>query len=645
MKKLHFLILACVFCFLNTATASQPVSDTAHWYMKHSYDVLSYSLSIDLYACYSAPYPHTFTAKEVITLKVDSALNSIRLNAVNTSLQIDSVRQAGVSFTHLNDTLKIQLNRTYQPGETLSVRISYQHKNVVDNAFYVSNGFVYTDCPPEGARKWFPCWDRPSDKALTDITVKVPLNVRVGSNGLISDSTVSADTIRYHWVNGDPISTYLVTISSKAGYTITQKYWHHLNNPNDSIPVRLYYNPYENITNAMLVIPQVTDFYSEKFGEYPFQKIGFATLNSSFPWGGMENQSMINLTPGGYSDNSLLAHEHSHSWFGDMITCGTWADIWLNEGFGTYCDKLYTEFRSGYPAYKNAMNILANYYLTHNPGLPLYNPGWAVHTPSSNLLYHTGLIYDKGACVLFQLRYVLGDSLFFATMKSYALDTAFRYKNAVTLDFIAKVNQVSGQDYQWFFDEWVYSPNHPVYSNTYNIRDLGAGLWRVDLELKQIQNNTVFFRMPCEVKISFADASDTIIKVNNDTNPQEYSFAFSKQPASLLFDPNRNILLKQSATMVGLDEAGKIPGFSLSQNEPNPFSSLTRVKYSLPAASHVNLVIIDSSGKQLRSLVNRDQPAGIYAIDLTADEFSPGIYYLRMQSGEFTETKKMVVMR
>ena len=640
------LSFAICLAFLPDALNAAPVpSDTAHWYMQHSYDVLNYKLNLDVFNCYTAPYPKSFTAKEVITLKADSALNTIRLNAVNTSLQIDSVRQAGVSFTHAHDTLNIQLNRTYQAGEVLSIRISYHHNNVTDNGFYTSNGYVFTDSPPEGARKWFPCWDRPADKATTDITVKVPSNVRLGSNGLLNDSTVTADTIYYHWVSIDPMATYLITITSKAGFAITKKYWHPQDNPSDSIPLRLYYTPGEDVANAMNVVPLITNFYSTKFGEYPFQKIGFATLNSSFPWGGMENQTMVNLMPGGYSNNSLMAHEHSHQWFGDMITCGTWADIWLNEGFATYCDKLYMEYTLGYYSYKSSMNSLAAYYLSHNPGLPIYNPIWAIHTPSTDSLYSTALIYDKGACVLHQLRYILGDSIFFQVMNGYAMDIALRFKNAVTLDFIEKVNQVSGQDYQWFFDEWVYAPNHPVYANTYSISNPGAGLWSVDLEIKQVQANTVFFMMPVEIKVRFTDGMDTTFKVENNSNPEEYSFSFSKQPSNLIFDPNGNILLKQSTTVVGVNEIARPQGYSLLQNEPNPFRESTSVKFSLPSESTVSLVIFDSSGKLARSLLDRKLKAGVFKIEFPADGLSPGIYYLHMQAGEFTETKKMVVVK
>jgi len=637
-----------VFLFLLSMSLQQAISlpaDTAHYYMKHSYDVQKYQIYMDIYASFTAPYPKSYTAKVIITFKVDSALNSIKLNAVNSSLQIDSVRMAGISFTHSSDTLGIILNRTYQPGETVDVKICYQHKNVSDNAFYASNGYVFTDFPPEGARKVFPCWDRPSDKALTDITVKVPLSVRLGSTGHLADSTVIADTIYYHWVSVDPVSTYLVTITSKVGFLINNTWWKHLDDPNDSIPVLFYYKSGEVLVTANNLIKPLTDFFSEKFGEYPFKKIGFATLNNAFPWGGMENQTMVNLQPGGYTQEDLIAHEHSHQWFGDLITCGTWADIWLNEGFGTYCQKLWTENAYGYTAYKNQMNSIASVYLGQNPGWPIYNPGWAIQTPPLGQLYNTAVIYNKGACVLFQLRYVLGDSVFFNIMNAYSTDTSFMFKNVVTEDFINKVNQIGGQDMQWFFDEWVYAPNHPVYANTYHIEYPGGGSWQVDLTIEQVQTNTVFFTMPVEVKISFTDGSDTIVKIMNDANPQLFQWNFLKQPSSLTFDPNRNILLKQATTIVGLGNDKHHSGYRLDQNEPNPFTDLTTIQYNIPKDSHVKISIIDIHGKELLVPVDKKHDPGKYKLEMTNEFLSPGIYIYKLESGKYTESRKLIIAK
>jgi aminopeptidase N len=625
-------------------TFSMPV-DTAHYFMKHSYDVQKYKLEMDIYPSFTAPYPKSFSAKEVITFKVDSALSSIKLNAVNSSLQIDSVRMAGISFTHSSDTLHIILNRTYQPGEIVSVRICYQHMNTSDNALYASNGYVFTDFPPEGARKVFPCWDRPSDKALSDITIKVPLNVRLGSTGHLADSTIIADTIYYHWVSQYPVSTYLITITSKVNFLVNRTWWKHLDDPTDSIPILLYYKSGEVLITANNLIKPLTDFFSQKFGEYPFEKIGFATLSSAFPWGGMENQTMVNLQPGGYTQEDLIAHEHSHQWFGDLITCGTWADIWLNEGFGTYCQKLWTENAHGYTTYKNQMNQIANVYLGSNPGWPIYNPEWAIQTPPASQLYSTAVIYNKGACVLFQLRYVLGDTTFFNIMNAYANDTNFMFKNAVTEDFINTVNQVSGQDMQWFFDEWVYAPNHPLYANSYRIDYPGTGYWKVSLTVEQIQTNTVFFRMPVEVKIFFTDGSDTIVKVLNDANPQLFQWDFLKQPTSLTFDPNRNILLKQATTIVGLESDKHDSGFSIEQNEPNPFTGFTTIRYNVPKESHIKISIFDSQGNELLIAVDKIHDPGKYKLDFTNDSLSPGVYIYKLESGKYAESRKMIILK
>lgn len=648
MRFLLFLVLVLFLAATSSGYASisgfQP-EDTAHFYTKHSFDVLKYKLDINLYPCFKTPFSKAFTATEVITFKVDSSLNSIQLNANIQSLTFDSVSLAGISFTHENNMLNIMLDRTYQPGEVVEAKIFYKHKNVNDNGFFVSSGFVFTDSPPEGARKWLPSWDRPSDKATWELIARVPLSVRLGSTGFLADSTITADTLVYHWKSNIPVSTYLITFTSALNFQVHTTYWHKLSNPGDSIPIRIYYKPGEKISIIDSIINPMTDFFSGKFGDYPFEKIGFATLNGSFPWGGMENQSMVNLMPGGYSDVNLIAHEHSHQWFGDLITCGTWADIWLNEGFGTYCQNLWVEHAAGYDAYKASMNSLANYYLAHNPKWPLYHPEWAINTPSGNTLYNQAITYNKGACVLHQLRYVIGDSLFFKVMYDYATDSNLMFKNAYTQDFVEKACQVAGEDLNWFFEEWVYSPNHPVYQNTFDTDSIGENSWRVSFIVNQTQADPVFFKMPLQLKISFSDGTDSLIRIMNDQNHQEFGFAFSKKPVNLVFDPFRNILLKQAATIYNIESVSGKTGFSLGQNTPNPFDNSTVISYEVGSQSAIVIAIFDSNGQMLDCPVNKVHLPGKYQFEWVNHGLSPGFYLLRMQADGFMDTRKMLLIK
>lgn len=515
---------------------------------KHSFDVLNYKLDLDLYSNFISPYPKSFTGSNTITFKVDSTLNYIELNAVNTSITVDSVRLAGVSFTHSSNILRINLDRTYFPGEVVDVKIYYKHLNVSDGAFYVSSGFVFTDCEPEGARKWFPCWDRPSDKATINLRAKVPATVKLGSNGRLADSVKTGDTIYYNWISRDPVTTYLTVISAKVNYNLDIVNW---TNPNTSeiIPIRFYWNAGENQTNLndikTKIIPMMT-YFSQKFGDHPFEKNGFATLNNQFTWGGMENQTLTSLCPNCWSEN-LISHEFAHQWFGDMISPGTWADIWLNEGFATYLEAIWYEYTGGYSSYKQSIDGDASSYLSGNPGWAIYNPAWAITTPSTSQLFNTAITYSKGSCVLHMLRYVLGDTQFFNAIKAYATDTVnFKYKSAVTADFVTKINSETGQDLTWFFNQWIYNPNHPIYANKYYFVQNG-NTWEVGFIAEQTQTNTIFFKMPIELKIRFTDLSDTTIRVMNDINSQHFVFVFNKQPQSIQFDPNNNIVIKQAS--------------------------------------------------------------------------------------------------
>ncbi len=542
------------FCHLKkTASENAPLLQTDHsqYLAPHTFDVLKYTLNLDLYACHLSPFPKNFTATEILQFRADSALASLTLDAANASLVIDSVGFSGISFLHASDHLTITLDRVYAPGEIAEVKISYRHLNVSDNAFYVSGGMIFTDCEPEGARRWFPCWDKPSDKALLDLTAKVPATARFASNGALADSTLSGDTLTYHWVSAHNIATYLIVMTSRVGYKLDIVYWHKISNPADSVPIRFYYNPGEDPSAMKAVIKPMTDWYSQHFCEHPFEKNGFATLNNQFSWGGMENQTLTSLCPNCWSE-WLLAHEYAHQWFGDMITCGTWADIWLNEGFATWSEDFWWERTGGYAAYKTQINGDASSYLGSNPGWAISDPAWAVTTPSTGVLFNYAITYAKGACVLHLLRYTLGDSLFFATLQSYATDTSFRFQAATIADFNDKVNAITGQDYDWFFDEWIYSPNHPVYANRYCIENSSPGAWDVRFLAGQTQSNAPFFKMPVIVKIHFQDNTDSLIRVMNSANHQEFVWTFGKQPVSLAFDPGNEIVLKQATLTAGV---------------------------------------------------------------------------------------------
>ncbi|NVO01637.1 MAG: T9SS type A sorting domain-containing protein [Bacteroidetes bacterium] len=611
---------------------------------KHKFDVLNYELNLDLYNCYTGSFPSSFYASNNITFRVDTALNSINLDAVNSSLVIDSVRLNGISFTHNLDILSITLDRIYNPGEIANVKIYYHHLNVADGNFYTGNGFVFTDCEPEGARKWFPCWDKPSDKAKVDITAKVPHNVKLASNGRLADSIHSIDTINYHWISNDPVATYLTVITSKVNYNLDIVYWHKISNPNDSIPLRFYYNQGEDPTPMEAILPAMTTYYSNLFGEHPFEKNGFAALDSQFPWGGMENQTLTSICPNCWQE-WLIAHEYAHQWFGDMITCATWGDIWLNEGFATYIENLWIEHTSGYAAYKVEVDNDANYYLGNNPGWPNANLAWSVTTPPLGTLFNYAVTYCKGASILHQMRYVMGDSLFFSSIKAYATDTAnFRLKNATIPDFMSKINQVSGQNWDWYFNEWLYNANHPVYNNIYSINNLGSGNWNVIFHANQVQTNAPFFKMPIELKIHFADGTDSIVKVMNDLNNQYFTFAYGKQPLSLIFDPNNQIVLKE-ATLILSAKSETRENLSFLKIEPNPASNIVYATYFLKEKSKVSISITDVTGNIVLELANPSNDKNNNKVEINVSNLKNGTYFFNLSSDNQKIVKKMLIIK
>ncbi len=511
----------------------------------HSFDVLHYALDLDLFKNYTTPFPRTFSGSVTVTLRADSSISSVALDAVNTSITVDSVRLAGTSFTHTGNLLTVQLNKTYLPNDTLSLIIYYRHNNVIDGAFNVgSDGMVFTDAQPEGARKWFPCWDKPYDKATMELRAKTPVAVKLGSNGLLQDTTRSGDSLWYHWVSKDPVSTYLIVISSKMNYHLDIVHWKKISNPSDSVPIYFYWNTGEDlaaISNIKTKILPMTTQFSEQFGEHPFQKNGFATLNNDFIWGGMENQSLTSLMRNGYGAEFLVAHEYAHQWFGDLITCATWADIWLNEGFATYGEALWAEQSLGKTVYDQYVTQIANGYFSANPGWAIYVPEWKTNVPPNSILFNSAITYNKASSVLHMLRSLLGDSVFFDAVHAYGTDPSVKYGSVTTEDFVQMMNTRTKQDLTWFFDQWLKQPNHPEYNVKYTLNGPAQTAF---VRIQQTAAD-LLWKMPVKLRFFLKNGADTTVTVWNTTKNDTFSYTFSAPVLSMIFDPENAVILKK----------------------------------------------------------------------------------------------------
>ena len=499
--------------------------------IEHNFDVLHYAFdwSIDMIS-------ESIQGKAVIKSKSTvNGLNQIVLH-LSTAMTVTQITQdqTALAFTHADDLLTIFLAQPPGTNQEFEIEIFYSGIPQDGLNFSTHNGqsiFWSLDEPSE-AREWFPSFDHPSDKATAEITITVPQNIVVASNGTLTNSQVNPDgTTTYNWKEEAPIATYLISVAGTNYSTFSDTY----TSGARSMDVLYYVYP-ENLTNAQTdfsVIVSMITFYSQLFGEYPFleEKYGMAAI----PGGtAMEHQTITSYPSraitGDHQYDWLIAHELAHQWWGDLVTLADWDDIWLNEGFATYSDALWFESLSGPLGLQTRMQIFKDIYFQHEgPEHPVYNP------PSGHLFCE--IVYEKAAWVLHMLRYVVGDTNFWAMLKKYAMD--FAYANAATPDFIYVCEQVYGADLDWFFDQWIYGIGYPTYQFAWGYNNGTAFVF-----INQTQKNFPLFEMPVKLQINLPSGSiDKSIWVDKKIN--FFTYNLSEKPSSIIFDPDEWILSKR----------------------------------------------------------------------------------------------------
>jgi len=589
--------------------------------------------------------PNYLSGNVTIGATADTASLSTCFLDLRNALSIDSLLINGspAMYTHSNHKINITLDRTYTQGETFAVKIYYHgvpgSSGFGSFEFSSHNGTpaIWTLSEPYGAPDWFPCKDTPADKAdSSDVWITVADNFTGVSNGTLESVTNNGDGTRtFLWKNHYTIAHYLISLAITDYYEYNT-YFHYGQNDSMLISHYVYPESFNSIKNVLDETDNMIEVFSNKYGLYPFinEKYGHA----QFGWGGaMEHQTCTSIGSWG---TDIVSHELAHQWFGDKITCKDWHHIWLNEGFATYSEAVYLEARSGKTSYDIKIKSEMSYAKS------AFGPIWVQNISGVDQIFDGARSYAKGACVLHMLRGVVGDSVFFNIMKTYADDPSLAYGVATTEDFQEIAETVSGEDLDYFFQEWIYGENYPKYTVNWTESKISGNLYKISLTINQsVNTNPKFFTMPVKVKIN-TSAGDTVVTLFNNALVQNFEFDLIGKPLLINFDEG-NWILKTLSTVTDAEDISKTLRYSLEQNYPNPFNPSTKIPFQIPGAEFVTLKVYDILGKEVSTLLNEHKPQGKYEVEFhpSNKNLSSGIYYYSLRAGDFLKTRKMLFIK
>ena len=640
-------------------------------------DVLQYDLFMDWrlpFATYDTVLPsYTYSGKNSLQFFARKELTTIQLNGA--SMLIDSLELNGkkIPFTSIrqpvNGTWSFTLDMPIAI-DTHNLNIYYTYVGNAKDGFYyypkgmfvrkfqgldsnfVEEDLAYVMSQPEDARFWMPCNDRPDDKARARITVRVPYdstlsdrdNIRVTSNGDLIDLRIgngpASSLYRdYTFFDTTLIPTYLMVVNASrfVDFTLWAK------NPinNDSIPIYNYVWKKDaegiktdgseyNAIHALSYTPSMISGYIPLFGAYPFKSYGHTAVQP-FWAGGMEHQRMSSINRTwlrGWSSNGL-AHEVMHQWFGDLVTCETWGEIWLNEGAGTWGEALWYETWGGYPEYISMMRSKRNDYLRINAGNqqpPIFG------IPIENV-FNYATTYAKASWVYHMLRTMLGDSVFYSVMKTYL--KTYAYGNANTEQFknmFATLAPKPPIEYDVFFDQWLMKPGHPKVKFSILREHVNANNERyVHFQVQQIQQGKDIpevFQFP--LTIQFIGATDTVVyKGLMKTANHEGFVQLQSSLKKAIIDPRSDILMESdSASGVYLSvEEQEIPR---QMAHIRRFGNDSFVSLHSLQSEEGTLSIVDIRGSQLYSEPFSLQPKEMKEIKLP--HFISGMYIVLIRT-------------
>ena len=543
-----------IFLFISFSLCQEPPpikSGIAPYKNEYSdeFDVINYDLEIGL-----REKSDQIAGIANITLVLNENIKQIPFDFTGLNIQKILINNSSANYNYQEGKIFIDAKK-YKAKQTLIVTIVYNGKpddGLIIGKNVHGNRSVFADNWPNRARFWFPCKDHPSDKATVSYTIHAPSKWKVVANGaLIEKPKVSAENAIgskesrhiWKWKSSVPIPTYNMVIGAAEMDISTLGVASFAFSPSSlrsdgSIEISNYTFPEdtEKSQASFARSVEMVNFFATKIGPYPYEKL--ANVQSSTRFGGMENASAIfysqEAIAKGKNIETTVSHEIAHQWFGNSVTEKEWHHLWLSEGFATYFGALFFEQSNGRDNFIERMNESKNRIfqskVTDRPIVDYEVRDLFKLLNSNN--------YPKGAWVLHMLRGLLGEEIFFRGISKYY--NQYNNRTALTKDFMKAMEEVSGKNLQYFFDQWIFSPGYPIIEFKQNWIPINNGKGKMIITINQTQKKkwpTFIF----ESELCWDDNKCIPIKVDQKT--QWFEITSSVKPDSIYIDPENWILV------------------------------------------------------------------------------------------------------
>ncbi len=571
------------------------------------------------------------TTKAVVLI---SGFNQYVFELINV-LTIDSVLINGAPcvVTTTGDMRQANLPTPLSVGTIFTAQVFY-HGTPPSGALYAATGINAVASPTWGAHatftlsesfhafEWWPCKQSLQDKIdSSDVWVTVADSLKAGSNGILNHiTTIDASHVRYEWKERHPIDYYLVSVAV-ANYIDYSYYMHYIGSTDSTLVQNYIYANPATLTYFKNVIDStgmMMDYFSTIYGRYPFWQEKYGHCMAPLG-GGMEHETMT--TCGSFS-GSLVAHELAHQWFGDNVTCRTWSNIFMNEGMASYSEDLFYDHFNSHSGMLNDIRQKQISVLSYDTGT-IFCPD-----TTENRVFDSRLSYDKGACVLHTLRFVVNnDSLFFAAYRLYqsqlkdSTGTIDNFKNVFEGLLGTTVN---GINLDTFFNQWFYLQGYPKYKISWN--QLGSDVYVKIIQTTAIPSSVPLFTLPLDFVLHSATL-DTLVRVLNNVDTQVYHFTMSPTVSTIYFDTFDWLIYKLNGAITH-DTALAINELLTKVTDdiiiaPNPATTIWNVTNLM---LNSRLQLCDIGGKVIWVGQNNENNA----IDIPAERLCKGVYVLKV---------------